>query len=123
MYLIIDELAELLSVDRKKVVDKLSRIMRLGRAARVHVIGFTQAPNRAKGGGLDPQLCQNFTAAVALRCRSAIESRQIVGIGGAENLPKHGKGIFWSSDGIETITIPFCDDNTLTTRAQAWLAR
>lgn len=122
LYLIIDELAELLSVNRKAVVDKLSRIMRLGRAARVHVIGFTQAPNRSKGGGLDPQLCQNFTAAVALRCRSAIESRQIVGVSGAELLPKHGSGIYWSGDGIREIGIPMTSDNDIKTRAHAWKA-
>lgn len=120
LYLIIDELAELLSVNRKKVVDTLTRIMRLGRAARVHVIGFTQAPNRAKGGGLDPQICQNFTAAVALRCRSAIESRQIVGIGGAELLPKHGSGIYWSGDGIREIGIPMTTDDAIKARAHAW---
>ena len=122
LYLIIDELAELLSVNRKAVVDKLSRIMRLGRAAKVHVIGFTQAPNRSKGGGLDPQLCQNFTAAVALRCRSAIESRQIVGVGGAELLPKHGSGIYWSGDGIREIGIPMTTDDAIKARAHAWKA-
>lgn len=120
VYLIIDELAELLSVDRKAVVDKLSRVMRLGRAARIHVIGFTQAPNRAKGGGLDPMLCQNFTAAVALRCRSAIESRQIVGVAGAESLPLHGTGIFWSGRGIKKIPVPMTNDRELTARVAAW---
>ena len=120
VYLIIDELAELLSVDRKTVVDRLSRVMRLGRAARVHVIGFTQAPNRAKGGGLDPMLCQNFTAAVALRCRSAIESRQIIGIAGAESLPLHGTGIFWSGRGIRRIDIPITDEAELNARVAAW---
>ena len=120
VYLIIDELAELLSVDRKAVVDKLSRVMRLGRAARIHVIGFTQAPNRAKGGGLDPMLCQNFTAAVALRCRSAIESRQIIGIAGAESLPLHGTGIFWSGRGIKKIPVPMTNDRELTARVSAW---
>lgn len=120
VYLIIDELAELLSVDRKTVVDRLSRVMRLGRAARVHVIGFTQAPNRAKGGGLDPMLCQNFTAAVALRCRSAIESRQIIGIAGAESLPLHGTGIFWSGRGIRRIDIPMTDESELNARVAAW---
>lgn len=120
MYLIIDELAELLAVNRKAVVDGLSRIMRLGRAAKVHVIGFTQAPNRSKGGGLDPLLCQNFTAAVALRCRSAIESRQIIGVAGAEKLPLHGFGLFWSSSGIEEIEIPMTSDERIAQRVAVW---
>ena len=120
IYLIVDELAELLSVDRGAVVSGLSRIMRLGRAARVHVIGFTQAPNRGKGGGLDPLLCQNFTAAIALRCRSAIESRQIVGVAGAESLPKYGKGIYWSGDGTREVIVPMTTDEQIEERIKSW---
>ena len=122
VYLIVDELAELLAVNRKAVVDGLSRIMRLGRAAKVHVFGFTQAPNRSKGGGLDPLLCQNFTAAVALRCRSAIESRQIVGVAGAEELPQNGYGIFWSASGTRDILIPMTSDRAIAERVSAWTA-
>lgn len=122
IYLIIDEMAELLSVDRKAVVDKLSRIMRLGRAAKVHVLAFTQAPNRGKGGGLDPQLCQNFTAAVALRCRSAIESRQIVGVAGAEMLPQYGEGIYWNNSGVHPIYIPKTSKEEIRERVSAWTA-
>lgn len=122
VYLIVDELAELLAVNRKAVVDGLSRIMRLGRAAKVHVFGFTQAPNRSKGGGLDPLLCQNFTAAIALRCRSAIESRQIVGVAGAEDLPQNGHGIFWSASGTREILIPMTSDSAIAERVSAWMA-
>ena len=120
LYLIIDELAELLAVDRFAVVEGLSRIMRLGRAAKVHVIGFTQSPNRSKGGGLDALLCQNFTSAIALRCRSAIESRQIVGVAGAEKLPLHGKGIYWSGEGIREVGIPMTDDADISFRIKWW---
>ena len=56
---------------------------------------------------------QNVTAAIALRCRSDIESRQIVGVAGAENLPRYGKGILWDAEGIRTIDIPLTPEEDI----------
>lgn len=122
IYLIIDELAVLMQTAKAKVLEPLSNIMRLGRATKVHVIGATQNPSRSRGGGLPAEIVQNATAAVALRCRSAIESRQIIGVSGAEKLPDiHGFGKYWNATGIHDVVIPMTSDNELNARINYWM--
>ena len=101
IYIFIDELADLVSI--KGVLDRLVKIARLGRAAKVHLICATQDPSRRT---LPAQLMQNLNTTVALRCRSSIESRQIIGIPGAEHLPQYGKGIMWDYRGTREVDIP-----------------
>ena len=101
-YIVIDELADMITIEG--VLERLVKIGRLGRAANIHLLCATQDPSRRT---LPAQLMQNFTCTVALRCRSAIESRQIIGVPGAELLPKYGYGYRWDADGIEKFAIPF----------------
>lgn len=108
VYVVIDELADL--VEDKTILSQLIKIGRLGRAAHIHLVMASQDPSRRT---LKAQLMQNVTCALALRCRSDIESRQIVGVAGAEELPKHGKGILWDADGIRTVSIPMTPDETI----------
>ena len=100
-YIVVDELADMLTVDG--VLERLVKIGRLGRASNIHLLCATQDPSRHT---LPAQLMQNFTCTVALRCRSSIESRQIIGVPGAETLPKHGYGYRWDADGIQKFAIP-----------------
>lgn len=106
IYIVIDELAFLLQ-DAPDTLQTLAHLGRLARAANIHIIAATQAPNRKS---LPAALAQNFTCAVALRCRSAIESRQIIGIGGAEKLPRYGSGILWNKDGYRNVNIKMTDE-------------
>lgn len=89
-YLIVDECAELLD-NVPGAYDILKDIARLGRAASMHLLIATQSPNRRT---IPADLTLNFTALLSLRCRSAIESRQIIGYKGAENLPRYGKALY-----------------------------
>ena len=110
LYIIVDELADLAT--SKRCLELLIRIGRLGRAARVHMICATQDPSRRT---LKAQLMQNFTACLALRCKTAIESRQVTGYPGAELLPKHGEGYLWDADGYRKVNIPLIPDEDITT--------
>lgn len=121
IYLIIDEMAVLMQTTKAKILEPLSEIMRLGRATKVHVISATQNPSRSSGGGLPSIVSQNCTASVCLRTRSAIESRQTVGISGAENLPIHGEGLYWNPSGIERVAIPMTPDKDIKERVNYWL--
>lgn len=107
LYIVIDELAFLLQ-DDPTIIPALAQLLRLGRAANIHLIAATQSPNRKS---LPADLAQNFTCAVALRCRSAIESRQIIGIAGAEKLPVYGSGIQWDKYGYHNVTIPMTPES------------
>ena len=111
-YLIVDEMADLLA-ESPEIEEGIVKLMRLGRAANIHCILATQSPNRSKGGGLSAALCQNCTLAVALRCRSAIESRQIIGASGAERLPQHGEALVLTPEGIKRFVVDnVTDDDT-----------
>lgn len=111
LYVVIDELADLIT-DHQALAD-IVKIGRLGRAANIHLLCATQDPSRRT---LSAQLMQNFTCCVALRCKTAIESRQITGFPGAENLPRYGKGYLWDAEGIRKIDIPLTSDEQILTR-------
>lgn len=102
---VIDELADLMiSPYKKQIKLELQHLLQLGRAAKITIWAATQAPNR---GIIPADLVLNFTDRLALRCISPIESRQIIGVKGAEELPKYGKGIYLSPDtGLHTVTVP-----------------
>ena len=116
IYVIIDELADLIQT-APQAVPLLVRLCRLGRAANVHLIAATQSPNRRV---ILAELQQNLTAAVALRCRSSIESRQIIGVKGAETLPRYGLGYLWNSNGLSLHEIPLTNGDDLAERINFW---
>lgn len=111
IYIVIDELADLLTV--KGVIDPLIKIGRLGRAAGIHLLCATQDPSRHT---LSAQLMQNFTCKIALRCEDIIESRQVINMPGAEQLPKYGYGILKDADGVEKFQIPYISDEEILAR-------
>lgn len=92
IYIIIDELADLIA-QSKKAVDLIASIGRLGRASHIHLILATQSPDRKT---LCAKIQQNITNTIALRCKTAIESRQVLGISGAETLTALGDVITWN---------------------------
>ena len=105
IYIIIDELA-ILTDAVPASMPLLVKIGRLARATNIHIIAATQAPNRKT---LSAALHQNFTCCIGLRCRSSIESRQIIGISGCEKLPEYGYAIQWDRHGYKNINIPLTD--------------
>ena len=106
IYLVVDEFGDLVTND-KQVVDDLNHLLRLCRAAGIRCILTTQSPSRQT----IPACIQcNITATLALRCKSVIESRQVLNCAGAETLPKYGQGILLTPDnGMERREIPLQD--------------
>ena len=101
VYIVVDELADF--VNDKQCLEYLVTLGRLGRAAHYHLILCTQDPSRAT---LSASLLQNMTCRVALRTKSPIESRQIVGVAGAEKLPEHGRALMDMDGSVENVEIP-----------------
>lgn len=58
---------------------------------------------------------------IALRCPSAIDSRNIINVKGAETLPKYGKGYYLTPDTMQPllIDIPNCTDKDIDTAIAA----
>ena len=84
IYIVIDELADLLLTAKTDVVPLLQRICQLGRAAGVHCIGATQC---LLSSVLPTQIRVNFPAVVCLRTATKQQSRFIADRPGAELFP------------------------------------
>lgn len=108
VYIFIDELVDLfLSPYRKQILEILTDCISIGRAARVHFVMCTQAPNRSTIPA-NVKLCCNCR--IALKCNNAIESRQIIDCPDAINLPPHGSGLVVQGIDRYRINIPMYSD-------------
>lgn len=84
IYVIVDEFADLVvrganrqeNALKKACEGYIESIGKLGRAAHVHLILATQAPNRRT---IKANIVLNMTATLALRCKYPTESRQLIG--------------------------------------------
>lgn len=86
IFIICDEFGQILR--SPKAVSALDQLLRLGRAARVHVIAANQ--NAARTNGCPSFLRVNFTCQIGLHCVDRIASRQATGFPGCELLPLYG---------------------------------
>ena len=76
IYICIDELSFLMTCDKKKLENVISKIGMMGRAAGIHLIVCTQHPDRKTITGT---IQANITAVVAMATRTATDSRMISG--------------------------------------------
>ncbi len=106
IFVVIDELLRLMISPRRKEVQLLlTDLLTLGRAAGIRIIAGTQVPSRKI---IPAELVANFTLRIGMSCLSPIESRQIIGVKGCEELPKHGKAFVVCGSELMTARI----DNT-----------
>lgn len=84
IYVVIDELADLLTTAKTDTVPLLQRICQLGRAAGIHCIAATQC---LLASVLPTQIRVNFPAVVCLRTATKQQSRFICDRTGAELFP------------------------------------
>ena len=117
IYIVIDELADLMTTNKKQVQPLIQRIAQIGRAANVHIIAATQCPLSAV---IPTPIKVNFDSRVGLRTRSKQDSRNILGCGGCELLPSYGQGYYMTAQGIELYKIPMYDQSTATQLIQYW---
>lgn len=120
IYVIIDELADLMTTNKKQVQPLLQRIAQIGRAARVHIIAATQCP-LAKV--IPTEIKVNFDARIALRTRSAQDSRNILGVTGCEQLPRYGQGYYMTPAGLTLYNIPMYSDQQINAIVKYWTSR
>ena len=117
VYVIIDELADLMTTNRRQVQPLLQRLCQIGRAANVHVIAATQCPLSSV---IPTPIKVNFDARVALRTRSAQDSRNILGVKGCELLPRYGQGYYMTPDGLTLYNIPMQDPADIAHIVKYW---
>ena len=117
LYVIIDELADLMTTARRQVQPLIQRLAQIGRAANVHIIAATQCPLATV---IPTPIKVNFDSRVALRTRSAQDSRNILGLTGCELLPRYGQGYYMTPDGLTLYNIPMQDPADIAQIVKYW---
>lgn len=88
---VVDELADLMSVNKKSFETKLCRLAQKSRAAGIHIVLATQRPDTNVITGT---IKANLPCRMALKVASAYDSQTIIGGGGAEKLLGKGDMLF-----------------------------
>lgn len=117
VYVIIDELLDLMTTAAKAVTPLIQRLCQLGRAAGISVIAATQCPLAAV---LPTPIKVNFTAKVGLHVAEAQHSRNIIGIAGCESLPQHGKCYYVKPMYKGVVNVPKVDNEEILRLIAHW---
>jgi S-DNA-T family DNA segregation ATPase FtsK/SpoIIIE len=89
--IIIDELADLMMLDRANVEDSIKRLAQMSRAAGIHLILATQRPSVDIITGL---IKANIPTRISFRLATKVDSRTILDANGAEALLGRGDMLF-----------------------------
>lgn len=122
LYVIVDELADLMTMHKNETLPLLQRLAQIGRAARVHVIACSQ---NIMAQTIPTVLKCNFPAVLGLRTATAQQSRFLIAAKGCEMLPdpaREGKGYGFLRDGadLEKIMIHRHTDAEIDALVQYW---
>lgn len=120
LYVIIDELADLMTTNGKQIQPLLQRLCQIGRAAKVHVIAATQCPIVQV---IPTPIKVNFDARVALHTTCAQDSRNILNRTGCELLPRYGQGYYRTPDGLYLYNIPMISESEIAQLIRYWSGR
>jgi S-DNA-T family DNA segregation ATPase FtsK/SpoIIIE len=118
IYVVIDELADLMTTNKKQVQPLIQRLAQIGRAAKIHIIAATQCPLSAV---IPTPIKVNFDARVGLRTRSKQDSRNILEMSGAELLPRFGQGYYMTPEKTTLYNIPMYTDQEIEDICNYWL--
>ncbi|MGD9164602.1 MAG: FtsK/SpoIIIE domain-containing protein, partial [Chromatiales bacterium] len=107
---IIDELADMMMMARKKVEELIARLAQKARASGVHLILATQRPSVDVITGL---IKANIPTRIAFQVSSRVDSRTILDQMGAEHLLGHGDMLYMGtgSNIPQRVHGAFVDDN------------
>ncbi len=110
--LIIDELADLMSIKGKEIESYVVRLAQMSRATGIHLILATQRPSVEVITGL---IKANITSRIALKVGSLVDSRTILDSSGAEKLLGKGDLLFLSKEFTKPKRIqnPFISENEI----------
>ncbi|GJL85582.1 MAG: hypothetical protein DHS20C02_13570 [Micavibrio sp.] len=106
--IVVDEFADLMLVAGKDVESAIQRLAQMARAAGIHLIMATQRPSVDVITGV---IKANFPTRISFQVTSKIDSRTILGDGGAEQLLGMGDMLYMAPGGrITRVHGPFVSD-------------
>lgn len=100
LYIIIDELADLMITSKKAIEPYIVRLAQLGRACGIHLIIATQRPDRSVITGL---IKANIPCKIALTTANGYDSKTILNHAGAEKLTGRGHAILKTATSVNEI--------------------
>jgi len=105
---VVDEMADLMLVAGKEIEAAIQRLAQMARAAGIHLIMATQRPSVDVITGT---IKANFPTRISFQVTSKIDSRTILGEGGAEQLLGRGDMLYMAGGGrITRVLGPFVSD-------------
>lgn len=122
LYVVIDELADLMVSIKNETLPLLQRLAQIGRAARVHVIACSQ---NIMAQTIPTVLRCNFSTILGLRTANRQQSRFLISATGCEMLPNpqlEGRGYGYLRDGadLEKILIYKYPEEQITSAIKWW---
>src|ERR1700685_2793815 len=120
--IIIDELADLMMLDRANVEESITRLAQMARAVGIHLVLATQRPSVDVITGL---LKANVPTRMSFRLATKIDSRTIIDTNGAESLLGRGDMLFLppGTSRLQRVHAPFVTEKEIAGVTAFWQAQ
>ncbi len=120
--IVIDELADLMMLDRANVEESVTRLAQMARAVGIHLVLATQRPSVDVITGL---LKANVPTRMSFRLATKIDSRTIIDTNGAESLLGRGDMLFLppGTSRLQRVHAPFVTEREVAAVTAFWKAQ
>ena len=120
--IIIDELADLMMLDRSNVEEAITRLAQMARAVGIHLVLATQRPSVDVITGL---LKANVPTRMSFRLATKVDSRTIIDSNGAESLLGRGDMLYLppGTSRLQRVHAPFVTEKEIAAVTEFWRAQ
>ena len=120
--IIIDELADLMMLDRANVEEAITRLAQMARAVGIHLVLATQRPSVDVITGL---IKANVPTRMSFRLATKVDSRTIIDSNGAESLLGRGDMLFLppGTSRLQRVHAPFVTEKEIAAVTAFWRAQ
>jgi len=117
--IIIDELADLMMLDRANVEESITRLAQMARAVGIHLVLATQRPSVDVITGL---IKANVPTRMSFRLATKVDSRTIIDLNGAESLLGRGDMLFLppGTSRLQRVHAPFVTEKEISAVTKFW---
>jgi S-DNA-T family DNA segregation ATPase FtsK/SpoIIIE len=117
--IIIDELADLMMLDRANVEESITRLAQMSRAVGIHLVLATQRPSVDIITGL---IKANVPTRISFRLSTKVDSRTILDAMGAESLLGRGDMLFMppGTSRLQRVHAPYVTEKEITAVTEFW---